>query len=384
MDSPQPNATPNTPIYTKESAQIYLTVNGVDFVGWQSCDLSFSMEDIARRATVPVDLIPGHPPAINRQDRVGIRIHNTVLMTGIVMAAEPFYRYNDCGIKVVARDITGDLIKASAMHKGGQWKNAKLDVIVADLLKPFGIKLRVLDDVGAVIKEFKLEHGETVLDAVARLAKKRQMILTSNPAGEAVLCRTGKTRVAGAIVRGQNVIEMDAIGTDEDRMGEYIMFGQSDVADDFEHAKSKKARVADKEITRYLPLLMNAEGKPDQADLQKQIEHQMRVRRGHAYGLKYKIEGWTTLGQAWDINQRVPIYDDMVGLNGEEWLISEIQYTVDVKDGDVRNVTVRPIEAYDILPETERKNKGCKQKGGKHAAGRTRGRDGAPLTKTTT
>ena len=372
-----------SPIYTKESAQITVTVNGMDYFGWESSDLSFSMENIARTATIPVTLIPGDPPAIKRQDKCTIRIGDTQLMTGIVLAAEPFYKKDACGLKVVVRDLTGDLIKASAMHKGGQWKNAKLDTIVGDLVKPFGIKVRVLDDVGAPIKEFKLEHGESVLDAIGRVAKKREMIATSNPQGEVVLCRTGKTRVKGAIVRGQNVIEMESTGTDEDRMGEYIAFGQSDVADDFEHAKNKKAKTTDKEITRYLPLLMNAEGKPDQADLQKQVDHQMRVRRGHAYGLQYKIEGWTTLGEAWDINPRIPIYDDIAGLNGEEWLIADIKYGCSIDDGDAREVTVRPIEAYELAPETERKKSGDSKKGAKNAGGRAKGRDGAPLTKKT-
>ena len=377
-----PDSSASNPRFTKENARItVLTEDGKEYTHWLSAEISMSMENIARVATIPVALIPGHPPEISRQDKITVKVGDTVLLTGIVLGAGPFYRFDDAGFKITTRSRTGDLIKASAMHKGGQWRNVKLDVIVSDLLKPFGIKLRVLDDVGAPIKEFKLEHGESVLDAISRAARKRQMLPTDNAEGELVLCKAGKNKASGAIVRGQNVIEMDDIGTDEDRMSEYIAFGQAEVADDFASSKQKKAKAADKEMSRYLPMLINADGKVDTADLQKLTDHQMRVRRGHSYGIKYKIEGWTTLAKAWQVNERIPIYDEIAGLSGEEWLIADIQYTVDIKDGDVRNVTVRPIEAYEVEPEIERKKSGKAKKGGKASTGRTKGKDGAPLTK---
>lgn len=365
----------------KEHAVVTITTeDGKTFVHWLSANIKLSMENISRVATIPVALIPGHPPEIARQDKVTVKVGDTQLMSGIVLATGPFYRFDDAGWKVAVRDLTGDLIKASALHKGGQWRNVKIDVIITDIIKPFGLKLRVLDDVGAALKEFKLEHGETCLDACARAARKRGMLVTSNAQGEVVLCKAGKEKAVGAIVRGDNVIEMEDIGTDEDRAGEYIAYGQSEVADDFETCRQKKAKAKDKEIKRYLPILVSADSKTSQADLQQLVDHQMRVRRGHAYGLRYKVDGWLTLGKAWDINQRIPIYDDIAGLSGEEWLIAEIEYSVDVKDGDCRMVIVRPIEAYEPEPEIERHKSGKAKKGGKNNAGKAKGKDGKALT----
>ena len=368
--------------YQKEAAIIRVIGNdGKAHAHWLSADITLDLENIARVATIPIALVPGYPPDIHRQDEVGVKVGDTTLVTGFVLATGAFYKYNDCGLKIAIRDRTGDLIKSSALHKGGQWRNVKMDVIATDLIKPYGLKLRVLDDVGAALKEFKLEHGESVHDALSRLAKKRGLIVTSNAQGELVLCKAGKTKATGAIVRGQNVIEAEDIGTDEDRCSEYIAYGQSEVADDFDSCKQKKAHAVDKEIKRKLPMIINADGKVSQADLQQLVDHQMRVRRGHAYGIQYKIEGWTTLGAAWDINQRIPIYDDIMGLHGEEWLIVKIQYTVDINDGDVRNITVRPVEAYEPEPEIERHKSGKAKRGAKDSAGKAKGKDGAPLTK---
>ncbi len=365
----------------KEKAVITITTeDGKEYTHWLSAKININIEKIGRVATIPVALIPGHPPEIYRQDIVTVKVGNTQLMRGVVLAAAPFYRKDDAGYKVTIRSLTGDLCIAAAMHKGGQWRNVKIDTIVSDLIKPFKLTLRVQSDVGEPLKEFKLEHGETVLAAISRAAKKRGLLVTDNAEGEVVLCKAGKVKASGAIVRGENVIEMDDIGTDEERGSEYIAYGQSEVAEDFESARQKKARTQDKELKRYLPVMVQADGKVSTADLQKLTDHQMRVRRGHAYGLTYKVEGWLTLGTAWDANQLIPVYDDIAGLDGEEWLIAEIAYDVDVQDGDVRSVTVRPPEAYEPEPEIERHKSGKSKKGGRGSASKSVGKDGHGLT----
>ena len=54
-----------------------------------------------------------------------------------------------------------------------------------------------------------------------------------------------------------------------------------------------------------------------------------------------------------------------------------------IVDLSLPGVTVRPIEAYELAPETERKKSGDSKKGAKNAGGRAKGRDGAPPTKKT-
>jgi prophage tail gpP-like protein len=143
---------------------------------------------------------------------------------------------------------------------------------------------------------------------------------------------------------------MQSMGTDEQRHSQYLVYGQCNTVDDFESARSLKAMARDDEITRYLPLVINADGNTTQKELQTQASHTMRVRRGHAYGIRYTVEGWTYQGTPWPLNQRVAIYDDVAGLDGAEWLICSVKQTCDLKEGDVTELLVRPIEAYDTAP----------------------------------
>jgi prophage tail gpP-like protein len=325
-------------------------VRGKLYQGWIQCEVERSLESLAGTFSVPITLVPGHPPEIARQDAVEVLIGDAVVITGFVLAAEPFYRRDECGMRIVGRDRTGDLVRCTAIHKGGQWRGVKIDRIVKDLVQPFGIEVKVLADIGAPLTEFKLAHGEAVLDAVARAARLRGVLVTRDDAGRLLLTRAGREAFDGVIARGLNVISMDGIGTDEQRHSEYVAYGQHSMGGmDFDVSRGLQAKAKDDEIKRYLPLVINAEGSHLAGDLDMLVRHTARVRRGHAFGFRYVVEGWTFKGKPWPLNARVRIYDDIAGLTGEEWLICSVRQTCDLRDGDVTELVVRPIEAYDTI-----------------------------------
>lgn len=336
--------------YVRDAARVSLLVDGKRFEGWTSCEVSRSLEAIAGTFSVPVSLVPGQPPAIVRQQPVQVLLGDRPVINGYVLAAEPFYRRGDCGLVVSGRDRTGDLVRCSAIHRGGQWRRASLERIAVDLVAPFGLAVKVDTDLGAPINDFKLQHGESVVDALARAARLRGVLATRSDDGQVLLTRAGSKLFKGVIRRGWNVVEMQGIGSDEDRHSVYIVYGQSNTAADFETARGLKARAVDDEMRRHLPLLVNAQGNVTAAELQDLAEHTMRVRRGHSMGFRYRVEGWTFQGEPWPIGQRVLIEDDVAGIPGEEWLIASARATVDLREGDVTELVVRPVEAYDSRP----------------------------------
>lgn len=342
--------------YERDPAQVSVTVNGKVYQGWLQSDIQRSIETLAGTFNVPVTLVPGNPPAIARQDKVTVQIGGTTVITGYVLGAEPFYRRDDCGMKICGRDRTGDLVTASAIHKGGQWRNAPIDRIIKDIVAPFGIEVvvAVKGDALEPIKEFKIEHAEAALATIARVAKLRGVLVLPDERGRLVITRAGTQVFDGAIVRGSNVISMESIGTDENRHSVYMVYGQSNVttAKDFDKARGLKAQAKDAEIKRYLPLVINADGNRSQKEMQDLAQHTMRVRRGHARGYKYTVEGWTFKGKPWPLNQLVPVYDDVAGMNGEKLLICEIHHRCDLREGDVTELTLRPPEAYDTVRQS--------------------------------
>lgn len=349
--------------------EIRLLVNGRSINGWLQSSVERSLESLAGVFSIPVAFAPGQTPLIKRQDEVKVVVGSETVVSGYVLAAEPFYDAKTIGLRVSGRDRAGDLVRCSATHKGGQWKNTKLDRIIKDLCEPFGLKVTVEADIGSPLSEFRLSLGESVLDAISRAARIRGVLVMSDSTGGVVITRAGRNRAPAQIRRGLNVISMDGIGSDERRHSIYTVYGQGGMAVDFDQARQVKAQSKDAEILRHLPLVINADGNVTQADLQALVDHTARVRRGHAYGFRYMVQGWTVGGKPWPVNARVPIFDDVAGLYGAEWLICSARMSCDLRKGPVTELVVRPIEAYDTVPlKTKIRHRKADRKGHDNAS----------------
>ena len=83
-----------------------------------------------------------------------------VLITGYIDTIDIDLTDTYCRLNVSGRDKTGDLVDSSAIHGSGQWKRARLEQIVRDICKPFGIEVLVQTDTGDAIDSFSLDDGE--------------------------------------------------------------------------------------------------------------------------------------------------------------------------------------------------------------------------------
>ena len=359
--------------------KITVTVHGQDLKGWTSSTISRSMENLAATFDIPisVDISTDYP--VDRQDDVVISINNHQVMAGYTLLADPFYDRNDAGFRVTGIDYTGSLVVSSAMHKTGQWLNATLKAICSDLCKPFGIQVLAEVHTGKPLARFELDQGETVADAMARAASYRGILITSNHLGQVLLTTAGKHKAGGSIhLSGvdRNVISMSPAGTDENRHSEYIIQGQSEInhIGSAKKAQQLEGRYKDFQIKRYKPLLIQADMSSEGADLQQQAEHMTRIRMAQAYRYTYAVEGWVTEnGKPWQINTRVPIYDELLGLEGDEMLIVALTETVSRENADITEITICPPEAFKKLPLPEPKAKASKKKSGRKG---NRKRDG--------
>lgn len=347
------------PLPTMGDTTVTLAVEGALHRGWETVTLKRSIETFAGEFDVSLTDRWADADAPARQIKTGAAVKVTVgasaepVISGWIDAVSQHYDEKTREITITGRDRTGDLVDCSAFHPGGHWTNAKLELIVWDLVKPFKINVRSEVDTGAPLPRFAIQQGETVHSAIDRACKQRAVLAVSDGRGAIVLTRAGKKTSATLLRLGGTIEAAQAEFDDRERFSDYIAKGQQG----FNRAGSAKAAVTpkaiarDEEITRYRPMILRGETESASGDLQKRVEWERNVRAGRSRKVTYTVPGWhqTPGGPLWDINLLVPVSDSFLHLD-ETLLIAGLTFRQGVESGTVTELEVVRKEAFDVPP----------------------------------
>ncbi len=335
---------------------VFLDVNGVGYGGWQRIRIERSIETISGGFVLNVSERWTDDPInreINKSDRCTVRIDNDVVINGYVDDVNPTFDAQSHGLTVSGRDKAGDLVDCSAVHSPGQWTNLPLERIAQILLAPFGISVSADVDTGENFKKFALEQRETVFDAIQRMCKMRAVLPVSDENGNILITRAGSSPAGTALVEGDNILSGDSHFSDKERFSKIIVKGQSQGSDNItiQETTGAKGVAEDPEITRYRPLLLQAEGQANTKNCQDRAIWERATRKGKGTKATIRVQGWRQgNGRLWQPNSIVPVRSPMLKLN-ENMLIVSTSFTVDDKNGHVTELTVVKPDAYKLIRE---------------------------------
>jgi prophage tail gpP-like protein len=339
---------------------VTLQVEGVNYRGWKSIEISIGLEQIAGSFKLTVsDRWHGQNQAwpILPGSECTVTIGDTTVITGYVNETNPEYDHKSHGLTVNGRDATGDLVDCSAIYKSGQWSGVNILRIAKDLCSPFGIDVDTDVDVGKKFAKFALQEGETVFEALERAARQRGLLLLSDGIGGLLITRAAESKIDAALIKGKNVERASGTFSHKDRFSEYIIKGQSpggDVFAEAAHHAQLKAKSEDETVTRYRPLIVYAE-QGDGTTYKDRAVWERNVRAGRSARLDYTVTGWEyKSGSLWLPNRIVPVRDDYIGAD-MDMLIVRCTYLLDDSGSKTRLELCRR-EAFDLvnLPNMKR------------------------------
>lgn len=365
---------------------IEIKVGGNLYGGWKGARVQFGIEQIANSFELEVtDRWPGQltPRPIRRGESCQVLIDNEVVITGYVDDTNPEYDDKSHGITVAGRDVTGDLVDCSAIHKSGQWANASLDKIIRDICKPFGISLIIEADLGTVFSTFSIQEGETAHECIDRACRMRSVLPVSNGKGNLVLTRASSGSPVAELVEGENLKYAKGEFSMRERFSEYIIKGQDrGTDDDFnspEIHSQPSAVSTDDFVKRYRPLIVLAEDRGANATYKQRAEWERNVRRGRSSRATLRVNGWRNKsGALWKANTLVHVYAPTIGADADLLIVSG-SFILDEQAGEITELSVVGREAFDLIAgvSTDRLKSAIK---GKNGAARTSG-DGSRKSK---
>ncbi|EAR7071123.1 phage tail protein [Salmonella enterica] len=347
---------------------IVLTIGGQSFTGWESASINRSIENVAGQFTLGVAKRIGVSVKTLRPGQsLTLTINNQTVVTGWLDEFGADVSDTAFSLSVNGRDKTGDLVDCAAVYQGGMWSGRTLAQIAADLCQPFGITVRwLVTDATAskAFSSFKLEHGETVYEALGRAARMRGVLMTSNAAGDLVFTQAG-TAHAGSLELGKNMLSVNHSDSWHDRFSLYRVVGGhacggsvGDSITDVAQITGPSAEVSDPEVTRYRPTLKIADHNVTQQTAWARADHERRHAIAKSRRFTVTVPGWyRDDGALWDVNFIVLVTAAELDINAEPLLIAGVEYQLG-DDGLQTQLTLAPREGYEVPVESENKGSG--------------------------
>ncbi|ESQ78518.1 phage baseplate assembly protein [Asticcacaulis sp. YBE204] len=219
-------------------------------------------------------------------------IGNDLIVTGWVEDSDNSLDKSGHTITVRGRDKTCDLLDCAALHGTGTWKNVKLETIAADLLKPYGLTLKVEASTGEKI-DYTIDPGESVMEALTKLARLKGLVLGVTPEGNPRLFSPKPVRADYGFALGDNISTINVTNSTADRFSQYILVGQrSGARASAENARAVKATAADPGMTRYRPLKIVTSEQSSQSGLQARARWEANAHLAAAQNVELTTPGW--------------------------------------------------------------------------------------------
>ncbi len=342
-----------------ESPDASLVVNKKEHLGWTEMAVTRSLEQLAHTFELSFterwsDEEEGIP--IRAGDACTLRLGSKQITAGYVDGDGIDYDANDKSMHVTGRSGTGDLVDCSAIFGGGQWKKKYIDSIARDLCQPFGITVKVDGgvDLGDAFGLFAVHSGETVFETLERGCRLRGLIMTTSSVGDLVFTAIGNKSTRTVIEYGVNVLRGSRSGSTKDRFRTYIIKGQAPGNDDTngKAASQPKATETDTVVSRYRPLIIQAEAGGSSGQLKRRAAWERNTRAGRSVQLHYTLNGWTDDdNQPWEPNTLVHVTDPKLEVDSELLIVSVRQSKSNVEGAITELDLVDPL-AMTVQPLT--------------------------------
>jgi len=342
-----------------------LEVNGTAYGDFTTISVSSRLDALCKQFSFDAVRVGNTPLPFKGGEACRILDDADVILTGNIERLDVNYAVNNHSITLSGRDKTGDVVDSSLRAVGDFQPPITLKRCIALILSDIGSSLAVSD--GAGTESFKTasdliapEPGQNAFEFIEKLARKRQVLLTSDGDGNIVITRAATVKSTGKLqniigATDNNIISGSVSYDGTGRYRDYtfasslnptalIKAGITDLAS----IVSQSGSVTDSDIRRGRQLVLQGESSLSSGKSRERIlwEADLRKARGRLYSVT--VQGFRTQeGDLWAANTLVPVVDDFTGITGE-MLINEVTFNYSNDQGSTTALTLMPPNAYTL------------------------------------
>jgi prophage tail gpP-like protein len=333
---------------------VVLQIGSQRHQGWQEVRIRLSLEQIADSFELTLTerwAESGMVRPVTPGEACTVMVGSELVLTGYLDEVLPNYDATSHTISASGRSRAADLIDCSGERK--PINNSTLLQIASTLAKPYGIE--VIDTVGAdkPFRDFAIEEGQPIAEAIERAAQIRGARIVSDAQGRLVIVHAVQREIRTPLELGGNIRKGSGMFSDRDRFNTYIVEGQTPGTDTWygEDAAGPRGKAVDPHVREPRTALIVCDTPADAVDCKARAELEARMRWAKGRGVTYTVGSWRHEQGVWRPGDLVHVRDAYLGLD-ERMLVSDVQL-IESEQGRSAELRVAPPSAFEPVPVPE-------------------------------
>ena len=344
-----------------------LEVNGVEFENFLSAQVQIRLDSLCRAFSFTAVSTRGDPLPFSGGESCRVIVDGEAVLTGHIEIVDADYDKESHTITVEGRDKLGDLVDSSLLAIDDIRSPITLKQIVERIISALGLDIIVIDEANP--EPFNEsediaspEPGQNAFEFLEAIARKRQVFLTSNGAGNLVILKSPGADsgylLQNIIDANDNNILSGSVSYDNTGIfNKYTMSssmnpvalnsaGDTDIASIVNQSGSAtgSARLSGR-VGRQLVLV--SEGSFSNDEDGKRADWEKRIREARSRVHSVSVQEYRPENDLWAVNTTVGIVDEFAKIN-ERMLINSVTFSQDADSGSLTNLSLIEENAYNL------------------------------------
>lgn len=333
---------------------IEIEVGGKTFGEFISASVQLHLDSLSSAFAFRTTSTDGDFLPIKAGQLCSVFVEEEKVLTGYIDLHSVNGSASEHAINVTGRDKTADILDSMIGVLPDIAVPVSLQTIVSKVISHIGSDSRVLVEDGLIIEDFTKaedvispEAGDNCFEFIERLARKKQVILSSDEEGNILIVRGDGKEVDAQIIHKlngpeNNVIQYDVRYDLSQRFNKYIVVSQLNVAaaifsgtGELTEAEIVKQEAIEKDddirTSRQFVTVAESSSSINQAALRALWERKIRLARSKVYSVT--VHGYQSQsGRLWAVNELVEVEDDFCDIKAR-MLVNKIIFGYSRDDG---------------------------------------------------
>lgn len=376
--------------------KVSLVVGGQKYSGWESVEITSALDSIARSFQLGISLNSPSKWSLKNfmvGQKVQVLIDSDLVLSGYIEQTPVSYDANQKTITIAGRSKTGDLIDCCAFPSGEKipnvkewenkitpqgnvvsyadttarnWKNEKIERIIANLIAPYGIKLISEVNLPDVKNNFSITNTDKIIDSIRNLTKNADLLFSDNENGDLVLVKKATNEAdkqTTKIVLGKHILRGSAKFDGTKLYSFYGVVGQdkgtnTNLGKQISSSSHLQPGSLKDMLKRDRYIYTKAKGQANNKNCEIEAVGNQKFADSEFYKATYVVQGWRyDDAHLWKVNQLVQIEDPFLCKDGSQWhLIKSVKFSLTNQGGMTTELEVVPPDGFRIDQTSPKEN----------------------------